>query len=103
MSGIVRLTGPVRSTKPLFKRADGVQFGTEYGVLSECGGVLGETIKVVVFDARPGETPTPTAQLAEPIDWIVEVDAGQYGLSATFKADVKTFTAASAKSESRQS
>jgi hypothetical protein len=97
MSSIVLASGVVRASRPLFFGAKheraGEVFGLEVALMTQVGDVLGETLKVVVFEPRDG-TPSWDPQPGENVSVIVEVDSGRFGLSGTYKrhataADVK--------------
>lgn len=95
MSAIVTVSGQVRTSKRLTSSKSAaalaaghpVEFGTEYSVMTEASGILGETLSVLVFDARDGEA-VPAPSHGEHIAWIVEVDSNRFGLGATFKREV---------------
>lgn len=84
MTAIVLAPGIVRATRPLTKRGTSDVFGTEVSIMTEVGKEFGETLKVVVFD-RDGRPPVVVNQGAR-VAWIVEVDAGRFGLSGTFRS-----------------
>lgn len=86
MSAIATLHGLVRQASPKFVRASGEQFGTEYAILSDADGVLGETVKVLMFNAREGDPANPVVAEGSTVDWIVEFEANdRFGLQAQFK------------------
>lgn len=82
MAAVVTASGTVRAIKPLVKRDTGEAFATEVSLLTNVADVLGETLKVMIWDRDRGAwTPTP----GETVSVVVEVDAGRYGLGATFQ------------------
>lgn len=81
MTALVVVTGIARSTRELSARASGEVFGTEVSLMTEAGTDLGETLKVLVFDRDAVHVPTGGAK----VSWVVEVEAGRYGLGATFR------------------
>lgn len=84
--GIIRQTTPKSKRDPITKIDTGEVFGTEVAILTEVGEVMGETLRVLVFNTRPGETP-PKIVEGLVVNWIVELDANRFGLNATFKRE----------------
>lgn len=82
MTAIVLTTGIVRGTRELTSRQSGEVFGTEVSIMTEVGTSLGETLKVVLFDRRDNKPPRVLS--GQKVTWVVEVDAGRYGLGGTF-------------------
>lgn len=82
MTAVVLATGTVRSSRPLSKRDSGEVFAQEVSLLTNVGDVLGETLKVMIWDRdRDAWSPKP----GEAVSVVVEIDAGRFGLSATFQ------------------
>lgn len=89
MSGAVIVTGVVRQAEEKVARKTGEVFGTEVSVLTEVGPVLGETLKVMVWASRPGDSrEQPEFAVGRKITWIVEVDVDGRYLRATFLRDI---------------
>lgn len=86
MSATVLVHGITRQLSTKTKRATGEAFGTEVSVLTELGDVMGETLRVLVFNPRAGEY-SPTLAEGLTVNWIVEIDANQFGMNATFRRE----------------
>lgn len=84
MSATVIVHGTIRKTRTRTKRATGEVFGTEVSILTEVGDVLGETLPVLVFNARPGEV-GPQITPGHAVTWLVDVESSSFGLNATFR------------------
>lgn len=87
MSAVVAVVGQIRTVREMRKKAEpgqgpGEVWGAIVSVLTEIGGILGETLPITVFlsDLR-GLDP----QLGDSIEWAVEISVGRYGQDAVFK------------------
>lgn len=81
MTSVVLATGTVRSVRALSAKQSGEVFAQEVSLLTNVGDVLGESLKVMLWDRdRAVWSPKP----GDDVSVVVEIDAGRYGLSATF-------------------
>jgi len=84
MTATLLAQGIVRATKELTSRKTGEVFGTEVSVMTQVGNTLGETLKVLVFDREETTALLKSLKPNGTVCWVVEVEAGRYGLGATF-------------------
>lgn len=84
MTATMLAQGIVRGVEDRSSRKTGEVFGTEVSVMTEVGDTLGETLKVMVFNAREGDPKPPAFERGQRVGLVVEVEAGTYGLSARF-------------------
>lgn len=98
MSAVVTVHGVVRQFAPKRSRKTGEIFGTEVAILTDAAGVMGETLRVLVFTARDGE-PSPLITEGLTVTWAVEIENSSYGLNATFKADASSSALSSSPSQ----
>lgn len=86
MTAVVLTEGTIRAVRPLTSRKSGEVFAHEVSILTSIGDVLGETLKVVVFE-REFEVEGPRFEVGLLVSWVVEVDSGRFGLQATYKRE----------------
>jgi len=86
MSAVVNVQGTVRTVEPKTKRNSSEVWGRVVAVLTESGGILGETLEVALFNSRHGE-PDVRAVVGDHVAWVVEVDASPYGLQARYRGE----------------
>ena len=102
MTAIALVHGTIRQVTSFESKAKKII--REAHVLTEFGAVLGETLRVTVFEPRPGEV-GPTLREGSLIWWVVEIDHSSWGLRATIKrelspADVSALVAVSSAASS---
>lgn len=84
VDGVIRGIRPLRHKETHPTKANQL-FAHEVSVLTDADGILGETLKILVFRGTHGlvHELVPGAR----IKWITEIDANQYGLSAVYKTE----------------